>query len=120
MNQAGTQANSQTEQGADQQAGRRYSRGTYTCPVACFDEAHLSFATGLEISEGGLLISADADYKIGEILQVRFFIPGTASYEANCEVAYVVKSTNDRFAGLRFVETNEQLKASIREFVSRD
>lgn len=104
--------------------GRRYSRGPFSAPIACVHESRVTFETAVEISEGGLLVSTSSDYKIGEILKLSFFIPGVTSFEADCEVTYLVNSSGQAlsagFAGLRFLESNEHLSASIREFVSRD
>lgn len=103
---------------------RRYERCQIDAPVACLRPHGLCFETVVEISEGGLLMLIHHDYKIGEILDLRFFIPGQVSIALRGEIVYIVDSLSlgpipSRHAGVRFVETPATLASSIRSYIQR-
>lgn len=103
---------------------RRYQRCQIDAPVACLRPGGLCFETVVEISEGGLLMLINHDYKIGEILDLRFFIPGQMSIALRGEIAYIVDSlsmgpTVARHAGVRFVDSPATLAPSIRSYIDR-
>lgn len=107
---------------ASQSSLRRYERCEIQAPIACIRDEGLAFETVVEISEGGLLMLVSHDYKIGEIMDLRFFIPGHVSIEIRGEIAYLMDSVTmgpspARHAGVRFLEAPETLAPSIRSYI---
>lgn len=103
---------------------RMFPRLKLETPVACMLAGRLAFETCVEISEGGLLMKINRDYRVGEVLELRFFIPGSDSFSVTGEIAYLVDSVTDgplpsKHAGIRFVDPPDRLRFHIRELAKR-
>lgn len=105
-------------------APRRFERCRIDAPVACLRDEGLCFETAVEISEGGMLMLVQHDYKIGETLDLRFFIPGQMSVAIRGEVAYAMDSLSfgpfpSKHVGIRFLDNPETLAPSLRTYISK-
>jgi uncharacterized protein (TIGR02266 family) len=90
-------------------------------------ETDHNFYTGLtqDISTGGLFIATSVLYRIGEVIRVRFSLPGQPQpITADGEVRWVrdpraMKTDAPEGVGLRFVALSPEAKQDIGEFLSR-
>ena len=90
-------------------------------------ETDHNFYTGLtqDISSGGLFIATSVLYRIGDVIRVRFSLPGQQQpITADGEVRWVrdpraMKTDSPEGIGLRFVALSPEAKNEISEFLSR-
>ena len=98
---------------------RSYARRKCVANVAIHRHGLFGFETALELSEGGMLIQAHGNYKIGDKCTVNLLVPGGSFISTAAEVVYVIEeSGGGRQYGLRFLEPSTFVRIEIREFVS--
>jgi Tfp pilus assembly protein PilZ len=97
---------------------RQHKRRAIDIPVGtiCRDQGY--FETALELSEGGILVRSDFEYRVGDSAELCFFIPEVSFVAELAEVVYVIDChSSSRLVGLRFPKPSEEAAASIRTYV---
>lgn len=77
------------------------------------------FENSIEVSEGGMLVSASGKYQVGDSVDIFFFVPSGKFVKVSGEVAYLLnRGTGSCNVGLRFTDPSDACKATIREYVN--
>lgn len=97
---------------------RRFDRRKCSTKVGVLVGGHFSFHEGVEISEGGMLLRANASFVVGQTIELNFFVPDGTFATASGEIAYAFElSPTEHFFGIRFVETTLPARMEIRLYV---
>jgi hypothetical protein len=97
---------------------RRFRRHKIDAQVAVISLGRMRFDSAIELSEGGLMIKSLRRYKIGDRLEICFFLADGDFINTTGEVAYSLEpEPGDHHAGVRFVALAPQAAARIRAYV---
>jgi hypothetical protein len=97
---------------------RRFKRCPLDTVTGVSRDGEFHFENSVEISEGGMKLITTGDYKVGDRIDVFFFVPKGKFVKAVGEVAYLLPENSHRQVGLRFDEPSESSCEAIREFVN--
>lgn len=101
----------------ERRAHRRYSIDS---PISVCYLGDYSIQKCVQISEGGMLLSAqEACWSVGGHIEICFIIPGNKSIILYGEVVYDLQLDNkQRFAGVRFINISSTSQALLRQYIS--
>ena len=97
---------------------KRKSIETY---VSLFNGKTLVFSIAADISEGGMRLRTDSALKVGENLEVRFFLPNGEFISTHSKVAHMTESNTGEFvAGIQFLKISELAQSRIGAYVQEN
>jgi c-di-GMP-binding flagellar brake protein YcgR len=105
---------------ADAAQRRRYARAPYVTPVRIVQQDGRSIdGKSEDISEGGLLVMAERACGAAEQVEIRFALPTTGRIVGCRAIARWVRTVRGTGAlGLQFQDVSEEVRASIRQYVT--
>lgn len=99
---------------------RRYRRSTIDVKVGLYYRNEFRFETGIQISEGGMLLAVRQPYQVGDALELCFFLPEGEMIEARAQVVYALdqESEQNLKIGLAFHVLPSNMQRWIRNYVA--
>lgn len=101
----------------DRRAHKRYR---LDAAVSVCYAGDFSIQKCVQISEGGMLLSAQADvWSVGSQIEICFLIPGGKSVILNGEIVYDLKlQQGQTYAGVRFINLSSSVQELLGQYVS--
>lgn len=101
---------------------RRFRRRCFSTQVGFLrPNEKVRYTTCVDICEDGIRICADPSYKIGEVLELSFFLPDGTFVMAMGKIVHALQTSPDQFrVGLKFHLISPTQAERIREFVDSE
>jgi uncharacterized protein (TIGR02266 family) len=99
---------------------RRYPRGPYVTPVEILrTDEHALHSRSEEISAGGMVVRTDETCFDGEVVRLRFALPGGGQIVTLAAIVRWVKTSRESFAvGLEFRGAPAEVRDAIGHYVT--
>jgi Tfp pilus assembly protein PilZ len=100
---------------------RVHKRRPVDVPIGSICHGQGYFERALELSIGGLLVRSEFQYKIGDNVEVGFFLNEKDFVAGITEVVYVIECNSEsRLAGMKFSDASPTSLEAIQRYVDTD